>query len=116
MPIIAKFRLVNVNTWTGIAPLPRTIYNRAFTRTKLSISSSVGTEDMFSDEVERSVGEERDPDQEKTISDPRSRDSFESGYSSGGTEAAREAVTKVLYYNEISATPSHEEEDVNVDS
>ena len=104
-----------MNTWTGIAPLPRTIYNRAFTRTKLSFSSSVGTEDMFSDEVERSVGEERDPDQEKTVSAPRSRDSFESGYSSGVTEAAREAVTKVLYYNEISATPSHEEE-VNVES
>lgn len=76
----------------------------------MSISSSVGTEDLFTDEGERSVGEERDPDQGE--GEPRSRDSLESGYSSGVTEA----VTKVLYYNEISATPSHEEIEVNVDS
>jgi len=98
------------STVSGIAPLPRAIYNRAFTRTKLSISSSVGTEDLFTDEAERSVGEERDPDQGE--SEPRSRDSLESGYSSGVTEA----VTKVLYYNEISATPSHVSVEVNVDS
>ena len=70
----------------------------------MSISSSLGTEDLFSDEGDRS--EEREGDQEEP-SAQRSRDSFESGYSSGVTET----VTKVLYYNEIS-----EEVAVNVDS
>ena len=70
----------------------------------------MGTEDLFTDEGERSVGEEKEPDQGE--GEPRSRDSLESGYCSGVTEA----VTKVLYYNEISATPSHEEIEVNVDS
>ena len=69
----------------------------------MSISSSLGTEDLFSDEGDRS--EEREGDQEESAQ--RSRDSFESGYSSGVTET----VTKVLYYNEIS-----EEVAVNVDS
>ena len=69
----------------------------------MSISSSLGTEDLFSDEADRS--EEKEGDQEE--SEERSRDSFESGYSSGVTET----VTKVLYYNEIS-----EEVAVNVDS
>ena len=94
-----------MDSYEGIAPLPRAIYNRAFTRTKVSISSSLGTEDLFSDEVERS--EEREGDLEQ-----RSRDSLESGYSSGVTET----VTKVLYYNEISAVKSGEEVAVNVDS
>ena len=69
----------------------------------MSISSSLGTEDLFSDEADRS--EEKEGDQEESAQ--RSRDSFESGYSSGVTES----VTKVLYYNEIS-----EEVAVNVDS
>ena len=62
----------------------------------MSISSSLGTEDLFSDEADRS--EEREGEQEQQI-DPRSRDSFESRYSSGVTET----VIKVLYYNEVSA-------------
>ena len=72
----------------------------------MSISSSLGTEDLFSDEGDRS--EEREGDQEESAQ--RSRDSFESGYSSGVTET----VTKVLYYNEISA--GDEEVTVNVDN
>ena len=79
--------------------MPRAVYNRVFTRTKVSISSSLGTEDLRS--------EDREGDLEQ-----RSRDSFESGYSSG----AMETVTKVLYYNEISAVKSGEEVAVNVDS
>ena len=72
----------------------------------MSISSSLGTEDLFSDEVDRSEErEEREGDQEESAQ--RSRDSFESGYSSEVTEN----VTKVLYYNEISGG-----KEVNVDS
>ena len=82
----------------------------------MSISSSLGTEDLFSDEADRSEEseekegdqeerEEREGDQEESAQ--RSRDSFESGYSSGVTET----VTKVLYYNEVS-----EEVAVKVDS
>ena len=95
-----------MNFLKGIAPLPRANFTRAFTRTKVSISSSLDTEDLFSDEGDRSEeSEEREGDQEESAQ--RSRDSFESGYSSGVTET----VTKVLYYNEVS-----EEVAVKVDS
>ena len=75
-------------------------------------------EDMLHDEAERSHSGEQETDQDpetgecEESSAPGSRDSFESGYSSGATET----VAKVLYYNEISEVKSGEEVAVNVDS
>ena len=76
-------------------------------------------EDMLHDEAERSHSGEQETDQDpetgecEESSAPGSRDSFESGYSSGG---ARTEATKLLYYNynELAANPGPRE--LNVDS